>query len=126
LELILTGLLMFIILNVSTGPIETGIMAGIAVGGVIGLEALFAGPISGASMNPLRSLAGPWPPAPWICMDLPRLSRSSVPPYRFPAGWSPAYRETFLAFLKEPFMSQMLESCAKHVQQRPRRREGHC
>ncbi len=57
LEAVLTGLLMFVILNVSTGPKETGIMAGIAVGGVIGLEAIFAGAISGASMNPARSLA---------------------------------------------------------------------
>jgi aquaporin Z len=57
LEAVLTGLLMFVILNVSTGPKETGVMAGIAVGGIIGLEAMFAGPISGASMNPARSLA---------------------------------------------------------------------
>jgi aquaporin Z len=57
LETVLTGILMFVILNVSTGPKEIGIMAGIAVGGVIGLEAAFAGPISGASMNPARSLA---------------------------------------------------------------------
>lgn len=57
LETVLTGLLMFVILNVSTGPKETGILAGIAVGGVIGLEAMFAGPICGASMNPARSLA---------------------------------------------------------------------
>ncbi len=57
LEAILTGILMFVILNVSTGPKEKGMMAGIAVGGVIGLEAMFAGPISGASMNPARSLA---------------------------------------------------------------------
>ncbi|QYU68362.1 aquaporin [Leptolyngbya sp. 15MV] len=32
-------------------------MAGIAVGGVIGMETMFAGPICGASMNPARSLA---------------------------------------------------------------------
>jgi aquaporin Z len=57
LEAILTGLLMFVILSVATGPKEQGIMAGIAVGGVIGFEAVFAGPISGASMNPARSLA---------------------------------------------------------------------
>ena len=57
LEAILTGLLMLVILNVSTGPKETGVMAGIAIGGVIGLEAMFAGPICGASMNPARSLA---------------------------------------------------------------------
>ncbi len=57
LEAILTCILMFVILQVSTGPKETGVMAGIAIGGVIGLEAMFAGPISGASMNPARSLA---------------------------------------------------------------------
>lgn len=57
LEAILTFLLMFVILNVSTGAKEKGITAGIAVGAVIGLEAMFAGPISGASMNPIRSLA---------------------------------------------------------------------
>jgi aquaporin Z len=57
LELVLTCILMFVILSVSTGAKERGITAGIAVGGVIALEALFAGPISGASMNPARSLA---------------------------------------------------------------------
>ena len=57
LEMILTALLMFVILSVSTGAREKGITAGIAVGAVIALEALFAGPISGASMNPARSLA---------------------------------------------------------------------
>jgi aquaporin Z len=57
LEYILTFLLMFVVLNVSTGAKEKGITAGIAVGAVIALEALFAGPICGASMNPARSLA---------------------------------------------------------------------
>ena len=57
LEFILTALLMFVILNVSTGAQEKGITAGIAVGAVIGLEAMIAGPICGASMNPARSLA---------------------------------------------------------------------
>jgi aquaporin NIP len=57
LEIILTALLMFVILNVSVGAKERGITAGIAVGSVIGLEALFAGPTSGASMNPARSFA---------------------------------------------------------------------
>jgi aquaporin Z len=56
LELMLSWLLMFVILGVSTGAKEKGITAGIAVGAVIALEALFAGPISGASMNPARSL----------------------------------------------------------------------
>src|SRR5438034_4015737 len=57
LELVLTALLMFVILAVSTGSREKGITAGIVVGSVIGLEAMFAGPICGASMNPARSLA---------------------------------------------------------------------
>ncbi len=57
LELILTFILMFVILNVSTGAKEKGITAGIAVGAVIALEAMFAGKVCGASMNPVRSLA---------------------------------------------------------------------
>ena len=57
LEFILTAFLMFVILGVSTGAKEKGITAGMTIGGVIALEALFAGPISGASMNPARSLA---------------------------------------------------------------------
>lgn len=57
IEIILTFFLMVVIINVSTGSKEIGIMAGIAVGGVILLEAMFAGPITKASMNPIRSLA---------------------------------------------------------------------
>jgi aquaporin Z len=57
MEILLTGFLIFVILNVSSGAKEKGLMAGIAVGAVVGLEALFAGPISGASMNPARSFA---------------------------------------------------------------------
>jgi aquaporin Z len=56
LEFLLTALLMFVILGVSTGAREKGITAGIVVGAVIALEAMFAGPICGASMNPARSL----------------------------------------------------------------------
>ncbi len=57
LEIILTAILMLVILSVSAGSREKGITAGIAIGAVISLEAMFAGPISGASMNPARSLA---------------------------------------------------------------------
>jgi len=57
LEFVMTWLLMLVILSVSTGAKEKGITAGIAVGSVIALEAMFGGPISGASMNPARSLA---------------------------------------------------------------------
>jgi aquaporin NIP len=57
LEIILSFLLMFVIMHVSSGAKEKGITAGIAVASVVGLEAMFAGPISGASMNPARSLS---------------------------------------------------------------------
>ena len=57
LEIVLTFLLMLVILSVSTGSREKGVTAGIAIGAVIALEAMFAGPICGASMNPARSLA---------------------------------------------------------------------
>lgn len=56
LEIALTAILMFVVLNVSTGGMEKGIMAGAAVGSVVAFEAMFAGPICGASMNPARSL----------------------------------------------------------------------
>ena len=56
LEAILTSILMFVILGVSTGAKEKGLLAGVAVGGAVALGALFGGPVSGASMNPARSL----------------------------------------------------------------------
>jgi len=57
LELVLTAMLMFVILGVAVGPKEKGLLAGVAIGGVIAFEAMFAGPICGASMNPARSIA---------------------------------------------------------------------
>jgi len=57
LELLLTFFLMLVIMNVAHGSKEQGQFAGIAIGAVVGLEAMFAGPICGASMNPARSLA---------------------------------------------------------------------
>jgi len=57
LELVLTLILMFVITSVATDVRAAGQAAAMAIGGTIGLEALFAGPISGASMNPARSLA---------------------------------------------------------------------
>lgn len=56
MEVTLTFLLMFVILGVATGDKEEGIMAGVAIGSVVCFAALFGGPISGASMNPARSL----------------------------------------------------------------------
>jgi aquaporin Z len=57
LEVVLTAMLMFVILGVAIGPKEKGLLAGVAIGGVIAFEAMFAGPICGASMNPARSIA---------------------------------------------------------------------
>lgn len=57
LEIILAFILMTVILNIATGSKENGMLAGIAVGSTVLLEAMFAGPISGASMNPARSIA---------------------------------------------------------------------
>lgn len=56
-EVIMSFLLMFVILNVSHGGKEEGIMAGAAIGATVGICALFGGPVSGASMNPARSIA---------------------------------------------------------------------
>ena len=57
MEFILTFILMFVILLMSEGSKEVGVMTGFAVGMVVAFEAIFAGPVSGASMNPARSLA---------------------------------------------------------------------
>jgi len=56
LEFILTFILMAIIVSLSLEPRVAGPVAALAIGGTVGLEAIFAGPISGASMNPARSL----------------------------------------------------------------------
>jgi aquaporin NIP len=55
-ELVMSGFLMFVILAVATDTRAVGEAAAIAVGGTIGLDAMFGGPISGASMNPARSI----------------------------------------------------------------------
>lgn len=57
MEVILTFFLMFVIINVAIGAKEKGITAGLAIGATVLLCAMFAGPITGASMNPARSLA---------------------------------------------------------------------
>ena len=56
MEFFLTFLLMYVVVNVSTGAKEKGITAGIAIGALIAVEAIVAGPLTGASMNPARSL----------------------------------------------------------------------
>ena len=57
LEAVLTFFLMFVILGVAVGAKEVGLLAGVAIGGTVAFEALMGGPVSGASMNPARSLA---------------------------------------------------------------------
>lgn len=57
LEIIPSFFLMFVIISVAVGAKEKGLMAGVAIGAMVGVDALFAGKISGASMNPARSLA---------------------------------------------------------------------
>jgi aquaporin Z len=57
LEIFLAFFLMLVILNVAHGSSEQGLFAGIAIGSTVLLEAMFAGPVSGASMNPVRSIA---------------------------------------------------------------------
>ncbi len=55
-EVVLTFFLMFVIIAVATDTRAVGEAAAIAIGGTVGLDAMFGGPISGASMNPARSL----------------------------------------------------------------------
>ena len=57
LELVLTFFLMLVITAVATDTRAVGQAAAIAIGATVGLDAMFGGPISGASMNPARSLA---------------------------------------------------------------------
>jgi aquaporin NIP len=74
-ELVMSAFLMFVILAVATDTRAVGEAAAIAIGGTIGLDAMFGGPITGASMNPMRSL-GPGlvigdPHAIWIYLLAP-------------------------------------------------------
>jgi aquaporin NIP len=56
-EAVLTFFLVFVIMAVATDTRAQGALAGVAIGGTIGLDAFFGGPVTGASMNPARSLA---------------------------------------------------------------------
>jgi aquaporin NIP len=63
--IVLTAFLMFVIIAVATDTRAVGAAAAIAIGGTVGLDALFGGPVTGASMNPARSFgpalaAGEW------------------------------------------------------------------
>lgn len=70
IEILLTAVLMFVIVSVATDTRAVGELAAVAIGGAVALDALWGGPITGASMNPARSLgpalvAGFWP-SHWI------------------------------------------------------------
>ena len=92
LEAVLTAMLMFVILSVAIGSKERGLVAGIAIGGVVAVEAMFAGPICGASMNPARSLAPAlvaWRPQPvWIYLAAPPLGALAAVPV-----WTLVYKK---------------------------------
>lgn len=88
LELILTFFLMLVIIRVATGSKEQGLFAGIAIGSVILLEAMFAGPICGASMNPARSLApalvSGHPEHLWVYLTAPIIGAAlAIPAWKF-------------------------------------------
>jgi MIP family channel proteins len=77
LEALLTFFLMLVIMAMATDTRAVGQAAALAIGSTVGLEALFAGPISGASMNPARSLApallsGTWTDQ-WVYLLAPLL-----------------------------------------------------
>jgi aquaporin NIP len=64
-EVILTAFLMFVIMAVATDTRAAGAAAAIAIGGTVGLDALFGGPVTGASMNPARSFGPALAAAEW-------------------------------------------------------------
>ncbi len=80
LEILLTAVLMFVIISVATDTKAVGETAALAIGFTVALDALWAGPISGASMNPARSLgpalvAGIWTDQ-WIYLLAPLIGAS--------------------------------------------------
>jgi MIP family channel proteins len=82
LEVLLTFFLMFVIMAVATDTRAVGQAAALAIGATVGLEALFAGPISGASMNPARSLgpalvSGTWS-ALWVYLLAPLIGAAAA------------------------------------------------
>lgn len=85
MEVLISFSLMFVILNVSIGQQEKDIMAGAVIGGTVTLLALFAGPVTGASMNPARSI-GPAVAAMdfqslWVYLSAPILGMCLVGPF---------------------------------------------
>jgi aquaporin NIP len=80
-EFVLTAFLMFVIMAVATDTRAVGAAAAIAIGGTVALDALFGGPVTGASMNPARSLgpavaAGEWSDF-WVYLAGPLLGAAA-------------------------------------------------
>jgi MIP family channel proteins len=100
-ELVLTALLMFVIMAVATDTRSVGAAAAIAIGGTVGLDALFGGPVTGASMNPARSFgpalaAGQWDDF-WIYVLAPLVGAAiGALAYQLVRGDQPALAEPSL------------------------------
>ena len=97
-EAVLTFFLMFVIMAVATDTRAVGEAAAIAIGGTVGLDAMFGGPITGASMNPARSL-GPAIAASdytsvWVYLLAPLLGAAAAAlTYQFLRGEDPKAAE---------------------------------
>jgi MIP family channel proteins len=97
-EIVLTFFLMFVIMSVATDTRAVGEAAAVAIGGTVGLDAMFGGPISGASMNPARSLgpaiAGTTFSSIWIYLLAPLLGAAlGAFAYQFVRGEQPVTEE---------------------------------
>jgi aquaporin NIP len=96
-EAVLTAFLMFVITAVATDTRAVGAAAAIAIGGTIGLDALFGGPVTGASMNPARSFgpalaSGTWTDF-WVYVAGPLVGASvGAVAYQFVRGESAGSR----------------------------------
>jgi aquaporin NIP len=97
-ELVLTFFLMFVIMAVATDTRAVGEAAAIAIGGTVGLDAMFGGPVSGASMNPARSIGPALVSgnlhALWLYVAAPLLGAAGAAvTYQFVRGEAPAPEE---------------------------------
>jgi glycerol uptake facilitator-like aquaporin len=106
-EVILTFFLMFVILAVATDTRAVGEAAAIAIGATVGLDAMFGGPISGASMNPARSLGPALVSgdlhALWIYLVAPPLGAAAgALAYQFVRGEHPRVADVPDARAEEP------------------------
>ena len=115
-ELLLTFLLMFVIMAVATDTRAVGEAAAIAIGGTVGLDAIFGGPVSGASMNPARSLGPALVSgelhALWVYLVAPPLGAVlAATVYQFVRGDTPSPAE-IEAHDREVAVHDMLEEIA--------------